>query len=312
MATSLPTVIATSVVRGERREESEGGIFTIDFENRDVQQRFDWTTSDIDFKSGSGDRGFRGIAYCDEDILLAASDILFRCDRNFDIKTFSKNRYLDNCHEICCFEKTIFLTSPGFDSLLAYDLDAKKYIWGFHLLRQYDKWAGHTFDPTSDKGPLPVNDYKINTVYVDGSGVYFSGAQTGALLHLDKQMQVSEVCSLPAGTHNARPYRDGVLLNDTESACVRYVGRDDDSLAFKIESYKDADIDFVDVDESEILRSEFGRGLCPAGDRFVVGGSSPSTVSLYDFDARLKVASVNLSRDIRNAVHGLEIWPFDD
>ena len=30
---------------------------------------------------------------------------------------------------------------------------------------------------------------------------------------------------LPAGSHNARPWRDGVLFNDTEADALRYAGR---------------------------------------------------------------------------------------
>jgi hypothetical protein len=41
-----------------------------------------------------------------------------------------------------------------------------------------------------------------------------------------------------------------------------------------------------------------------------VGGSSHATVSLYAFDAEEPVATVTLTRDVRNAVHGLELWPF--
>jgi hypothetical protein len=55
-----------------------------------------------------------------------------------------------------------------------------------------------------------------------------------------------------------------------------------------------------------------GRGLCLVGDHFVAGGSSPSTISLYDLGADQKVESVNLTMDIRNAIHGLEIWPYQD
>jgi hypothetical protein len=43
----------------------------------------------------------------------------------------------------------------------------------------------------------------------------------------------------------------------------------------------------------------------------VAGGSSPSTVSVYDLAANQRVLSVNLSMDVRNAIHGLEIWPYD-
>jgi hypothetical protein len=48
--------------------------------------------------------------------------------------------------------------------------------------------------------------------------------------------------------------------------------------------------------------------LCPVGERFIAGGSSPSTISLYDLETGLTVASVNISMDIRNAIHGLEVW----
>jgi len=237
MIEKLPKFVATSVVRGSRQSESHGGVYTVDFEKQEVKQLFDWNASEIDFKGSSGDRGMRGIAFSDEDILIAASDVLFRCDRSFKIKTFSKNFYLDDCHEICRYEQMIFLTSPGFDSLLAFDLDKKEYTWGFHLLRQYGQWAGHTFDPRSDKGPQPVNDYHINMVHVDSKGIYLSGLQTNALLRIDGKMEVSEVCSLPAGAHNARPFRDGLLFNDTESGCVRYVSRYGKKQAFEVVTY---------------------------------------------------------------------------
>ncbi len=312
MTEKLPKFVATSVVRGSRQGESQGGVYTVDFEKQEVEQIFDLNKTEIDFKNTSGDRGLRGIAFSDEDILIAASDVLFRCDRSFKIKTFSRNFYLDDCHEICRYEQTIFLTSPGFDSLLAFDLDKKEYTWGFHLLRQYGQWAGHTFDPRSDKGPQPVNDYHINMVHVDSKGIYLSGLQTNALLRIDGKMEVSEVCSLPAGAHNARPFRDGLLFNDTESGCVRYVSRYGKKQAFEVVTYDEGELGFTDIDESNVVRQGFGRGLCPVGDRFIAGGSSPSTISLYDLETNQTVGSVNLTMDVRNAIHGLEVWPFED
>jgi hypothetical protein len=44
----------------------------------------------------------------------------------------------------------------------------------------------------------------------------------------------------------------------------------------------------------------------------IAAGSSPSTISIYDVEGRQVVGSVNLSMDIRNAIHGLEIWPFPE
>ncbi len=312
MTIKLPKLIATSVVRGKRRGNSQGGAYIVDFEKQAVEQHIDWSTAEADAGSRGGDRGLRGIAFNGDDIFITASDELFRYDRSFKIMTSNKNHYLKDCHEICQYERTIFLSSPGYDSLLAFDIDKKIYVWGFHLLRQDDRWTGHTFDPCSDMGPMPVNEYHINMVYVDSTGIYFSGLRTNALLRLDNKMEVSEVCSLPAGVHNARPYRDGVLFNDTESDCVRYTGRDGKDLAFKNVTYDEGDIESADIDDTEEIRQGFGRGLCPVGDRFVAGGSSPSTVSLYDLESKQTVGSVNLSMDIRNAIHGLEPWPFDD
>ena len=78
MIEKLPKFVATSVVRGSRQSESHGGVYTVDFEKQEVKQLFDWNASEIDFKGSSGDRGMRGIAFSDEDILIAASDVLFR------------------------------------------------------------------------------------------------------------------------------------------------------------------------------------------------------------------------------------------
>ena len=131
-----------------------------------------------------------------------------------------------------------------------------------------------------------------------------------ALLHLNDRMEVSEICSVPIGTHNTRPWNDGVIFNDTGSDCVRYVRRDGVEKAFKVPSYDESKIEFAGIDDSNIARQAFGRGLCPVGDRFIAAGSSPSTITLYDIEANQKVGSVNLSMDIRNAIHGLEVWPY--
>ncbi len=312
MTIRLPKLVATSVVRGSQQGESHGGVYTVDFEKQEVEQHVDWNTSKIDFEGRGADRGLRGIAFNGDDILIAASDELFRYDRSFKMKTSNRNQYLKHCHEICRFEQTLFLTSTGFDSLLAFDLDKMKFIWGFHLQRPYDQWAGHTFEPRSNMGPRPVNNYHINMVHVDSTGIYLSGLHTNALLHLNSKMEVSEVCNLPAGAHNARPYREGLLFNDTNSDCVRYVSRDGKNVSFKIEVYDKGDIEYMGIDDSKIARQGFGRGLCPVGERFVAGGSSPSTISLYDLENNQKVGSVNLTMDIRNAIHGLEPWPYNE
>ena len=86
MTFKLPTLIATSVVRGSQQGESHGGIYTVDFANRSGELHVDWNTSEIDFEGRGADRGLRGIAFDGDDIYVAASDELFCYDRDFKVK----------------------------------------------------------------------------------------------------------------------------------------------------------------------------------------------------------------------------------
>ena len=310
--TRLPRFIATSVVRGSRQGESHGGVFTVDFETRDGAQHVDWNSADIDWEGRGADRGLRGIAFDGDDIYIAASDEVFAYDRDFSISASYRNRYLKHAHEICRMENRLFVTSTGFDSVLSFNLESREFDWGFHLQRVHEIWSGHTCDPRGELGPRPVNDFHINMVHVDSGGIFLSGLRTNALLRLSNRMEVDELCSLPGGVHNARPWRDGVLFNDTAADCVRFVPRSGRQQAFPIQRYDEAQIVNAGIDDSRIARQAFGRGLCVVDDRFVAGGSSPSTITLYDLARNQVVGSVNLTMDIRNAIHGLEIWPYGD
>lgn len=306
----LPRFIATSVVRGSHQGESHGGVFTIDFDAQAGEQHVDWNTSSIDFEGRGADRGLRGIAFDDDDIYIAASDELFCYDKDFEIQSSYRNPHLKHCHEIVRMDRRIFLTSTGFDCLLSFNLDSREFDWGFRLLKQYEQWTGFAFDPLRENGPSAENEFHINSVWVDKTGIYLSGLRTGVLLHLNRKFEVTPFCSLPLGTHNARPWQNGVLFNDTASDAVRHVRREGSEQAYKIVTYDESTIEFAGVDDSKIARQGFGRGLCVVNDRFIAAGSSPSTITLYDVGARMPVGSVNLSMDIRNAIHGLELWPY--
>ena len=306
----LPKLIATSVVRGSEQGDSHGGIFTVDFDRREAFQHVDWNTSDIDFTGRGWDRGLRGIEFHNGEIYIAASDELFVYDQDFQIQRSFRNPYLKHCHEICKKDNLLFLTSTGYDSILVFNLSQEEFSRGLYIERQRSEWQLQQFDPCSSEGPEFVNNLHLNMVSVHATGVYFSGLHTGAMLHLGKDFSISEVCSLPAGSHNARPFREGVLFNDTKSDCVRYVGRNGGDRAFRITRYPEEEVRFAGMDDTKIARQGFGRGLCPLSDRFIAGGSSPSTITIYDLHSNKTVVSVNLSMDIRNAIHGLEIWPY--
>ncbi len=309
---NLPKLIATSVVRGSEQGQSHGGVYTIDFSRQEVLQHIDWNSSNIDFSGRGWDRGLRGIEFGAETIYIAASDELFCYNRNFELITSFRCRYLKHCHEISRLDDTILLTSTGFDSLLAFDIKQRRFSWGLQVSFDGLDWHGQVFDPASDTGPAPSNEQHLNMVKASSRGIFFSGLKTRALLALEKDMSVTEICSLPLGTHNAQPFQDGILFNDTESNAVRYVSRNGEERAWPVPEYPEEALENRNLGDARIARQRFGRGLCVVDDFLVAAGSSPSTITLYNLATGQQEASVNLSMDIRNAIHGLELWPFKE
>jgi len=307
---NLPKLIATSVVRGSEKGQSHGGVYTIDFNSLEVEQHLDWNDGDIDFSGRGWDRGLRGIEFVDQQVWIAASDELFCYSPTFELLGSYRNEYLKHCHEISRRDHLLFLTSTGYDSLLVFNLKTLSFSWGLYVSRNGDQWSGQRFDPMAQSGPPFSNNYHINMVHVAKTGVYFSGLHTRALLRLSSDMSVTKICSLPEGIHNAMPFGEGVIFNDTKSDVIRHVSRDGGSAVMPVPVYKVEELEFNGVDNAKIARQSFGRGLCLVSDRLVAAGSSPSTISLYDVESRERIAAVNLTMDIRNAIHGLEVWPF--
>ncbi len=307
---TIPTLIATSVVRGSQQGDSHGGVFIIDFASQKVSQEIDWNTTEIDFAGRGWDRGLRGIEFHKQNVYVAASDELFIFNKSFELQKSFRNPFLKHAHEICRKDNLLFVSSTGYDSLLVFDVEKERFIWGLNVTKNNKDWVAQAFDPNSESGPALNNSLHINSVFVDDGGIYLSGLHTNALLHVNKDIMITELCSLPLGVHNARPYKEGVLFNDTRANCVRFVGRDGTERVFKIPQYAEDEIEYSGVDDSKVARQGFGRGLCPLPDGLIAAGSSPSTINLYDVASGDRVSSVNLTMDVRNAIHGLEIWPF--
>ncbi|WP_339670501.1 hypothetical protein [Dasania marina] len=307
----MTTLIATSVVRGSHQGESHGGVYLVDFEHEKTVQVVDWNTSDIDWQGRGWDRGLRGIAFDGDRVFIAASNELFEYTPDFKQVASYKCPGLMHCHEISVYKRRLYLTSTGFDAILAFDLDNNQFCFGLQIkeLANGAGYGGGTFNPNLQKAVSQSNELHINNVFCDAKGLYISGLKTRGLLRFDGR-RVEKLISLPKGMHNARPYRDGVLFNDTASDVVRYVIEDDEHLCFNVPQYAPEQLLNTEMDDTRIARSGFGRGLCDVGNGVIAGGSSPSTIALHNVDTRKTFAQVNLTMDIRNAIHGLEVWPF--
>ena len=304
----MTTLIASSVVRGSHQGESHGGVYLVDFESQAVDQVIDWNTADIEWQGRGWDRGLRGIAFDGERVFIAASNELFVYSPDFKLQASYRNPYLMHCHEIAVWQRRLYLTSTGFDSLLGFDLDKNQFCFGLHVVGVGGGFQAAPFDPLAESGPGARNDLHLNNVFCDSSGMYLSGLKTAGMMRFNGKT-IKKTVSLPRGVHNARPFTDGVLFNDTPADRVRLVTPKTET-SFAVPQIEASELTHTELGDTRIARAGFGRGLCVIDDKLVAAGSSPSTIALHDLDAAKTRSIVSLSRDIRNAIHGLEIWPF--
>lgn len=308
---AVSKLITTSVVRGSRQGESHGGVFLVDLAEQRARQVIDWNTMDIDWHGRGWDRGLRGITFLDDRVYIAASDELFAYGPDFKLIGSWRCPYLKHCHEIDTWDGQIFLTSTGYDSVIAFDPREERFHWALNIETENFRFKGRVYDPMGEEGPLPLNKLHLNSVVCKTGGMYLSGLKTGGMLIFNGR-DVSMSATLPSGTHNARPFRDGVLYNDTRSDRVCYSGRGDglEDRLIAVPRYPAEELTHRDEDDSSIARQGFARGLCELSDRVIAGGSSPSTITLYDLKESRQLMSLRLTPDIRNAIHGLEVWPW--
>ncbi len=321
---ALPTVLTTSVIRSSHQGESHGGAYLVNLETQEVEQVLDWNEQSISWEGRGADRGLRGIAFEGEYVYLAASDELFVYDQHFGLVDSFRNAYLKHCHESYMDGSTLYLTSTGYDSILEFDTMRGRFTRGYCLrakpgtlaaaLRRVTPAAGATFsefDPMSGRGPEPADTLHLNTVFVSDGAIYVAGTRLRHIVEI-RQGRAGQYARIPAATHNARPYRGGVLLNDTADDAVCLMdrnGRRHRCLA--VPHYPADALQRVGLPDDH-ARQGFARGLALADEDLLIGGSSPATVSAYRLDGPESgpVRSINLTMDIRNAIHGLEIWPY--
>jgi hypothetical protein len=336
----LPKIIASTVVRSAHQGESHGGVYIIDLQTGAAEQVIRYDEPSISWEGRGGPRGLRGIAFYGDEIYLAASDEIFVYSKDFGFGGSISNEYLSHCHETYLTGDTLYVTSTGRDSVLEYDLRKGSFVKGYHIWFQgpkrqlkamgfrlrgpgrdaigLRKAVGsiaplprlQAFDPNSEGGPpASSNTCHLNSVSYEGGLLTVSGTRCAHLLAISDS-KLASYARIPYGTHNARPFGEGVLLNDTSSNRVSYLGRDGgESLSFPIKRYDEAKLLNSHLPEDH-ARQAFGRGLCVLGEGLIAGGSSPATVSVYDLNASRVLESINLTMDVRSTIHGLEVWPF--
>jgi hypothetical protein len=150
---------------------------------------------------------------------------------------------------------------------------------------------------------------RLNSLYCDPRGMFVSGSHTQGLLHFDGK-RIVRLVTLPEGVHDARPWRDGVLFNDTEAEAVRFITPEANRV-FEVPRYPEHTLEPGSFEDSAVARQAFARGLCVLENGIFASGSSPLTICLHDLDAMKTTLRINLSVDVRQVIHTLAPWPFD-
>jgi len=290
-------LVTSTVVRETHRGESHGGVFLLDLQQQSAQHVIDWAKPDIDWLGNGGDRGLRGIAFDQDRVYVAASDQLLAFSADFRLLHNFSNPYLKYAHGIFVWQRMLYVCSAGYDSILGFDLDQQQFTWAMHVQSQRARFKPAAFDPQSDDGPLMLNKLHLNNVHCNEHGMYITGLRSNGMLHFNGEA-VNMAVQLPAGSRDARPFRDGVIFNDSNSAALRYTGRG--------EGEEDRAMALPDDGAAR-----FARGLCVLSDAIVAGGSAPATIAMYDLAKNEMLGSVNISSNRHNAIHSIALWPFD-
>ena len=306
---TLPTVIATSVVRGAQKNDSHGGIYLVNLQTGAHEQVVDWNTVDISWEGRGWDRGLRGIAFHGNKVYVAASDELFCFNQDFSIAASWRSPYLRHAHEMSRHQDQLYVTSTGYDSILRFDLTNQTFDKAWLIRPTNDGKIGvASYDP-AQQGPEPENKLHINAVHCDATGLYIGARALPFLLYVGAQGS-RPIARLPIGTHNATPYRGGVIYNHTNEDVIA-IEEKGHSIYLPVPSYPETALENFDLGDEKLARQGFGRGLCWTDNDILISGSSPSTITAWDLSSRSILTSVNLSMDVRNAIHGLQIWPFE-
>jgi len=315
----LPTVLMTDVVRSSKQGDSHGGAYIINLETESYEQVLDWNRVDINWEGRGQGRGLRGICFVGDEIYIAASDELFVFDQQFNILRSFKCDYLHHCHEIA-FDggQYIYLSATSYDSVLRFDVHAQRFDKGWWMQtvdREYDgkmvkALDAAAYDPNEPDGAKEGDNLHINNVCVAGKVPLFSGLSMNLLVAIQDGESRPFSLVLPT-THNAQPLGKGVVMNSTGQDAVVMADRQGRMIKmFNYPRYNESELTNTDI-PGDYARQAFGRGLCiDHKNRLVIVGSSPGTVSAFDVQSEALVATVQVSNDLRNAPHGLEIWPY--
>ena len=306
-------VICSTVVRAAKQGDIHGGLYVIDIDSEEVLHYAPYEKDFINDNERGGERGLRGIAVLSDRIIVADSAGFIELDKNtYEIKrTFQNSDYFKSIHEIVFHDDHIWATSTAHDAVAKVDLEFN--IKGFWEILGENAYNCKRL--TGKKEITPENktgddNYHINSLFVSNGNLRVSGLLT-PLYNFDDMVEVCAVPTIsmldgnPGGNehsflHNFYEYEDCSLINMTS---LKHIG-----------IIKDGKETFVPVPATnlahfsvdKIAENNWNRGLTKH-DNLAIIGSSPARLMVLDINTGQFIHHVQLEKDVRHAIHGLEI-----
>jgi hypothetical protein len=300
---SLPKIVASCAVRASNHGDTHGGLFVVDLESGTYDMVVKWNQK-IDFHGRGAERGLRGVVKHNDCYYVAASSNLLKFDKDFRVLKNLENTYLKYVHEICLDDKNvIWLASTGFDALVRYSLDKERFVESYQLNQG---GGGYTaFDPKLDNQINHRDAFHLNSVTSYRGMVFFCGVQMNHLGSLGPGGKWIHHGTVPAGTHNAQMFSPGkFIMNHTQGHSVRITNTSGKVLrSGSVRKIPKAALVNSGLKEN-IAQQPFARGLLVT-DKYIVGGSSPAMITVYDRQTMRTIKEIRMSNDIRYTIHGI-------
>lgn len=316
---NLPKILVSSVVRATNKGDCHGGLYIVDMEKGTSEQVLDWNYPHISWDSGGGDRGLRGLQFYEGELYAAGSRALFVFDKNYELVRQYRTNMLVGTHETFLSNDLLFCIANVYDSILVFNLKEK--VWGLgaqHILNG----PVVLIDPESpqvpefdERGQIMVdeNDPEMakwsmveesDTMHLDSVSVYndwmfYAGSTTENLyaLNLNTNQCIQQRLVHP-DTHNAQPWRDGIVFNRSIESETCYQEEGKLVKTWKTPAHPNQITNFSHSDHARV---GYTRGMVLTKD-YVIVGTSPASVHMFSTDSESPVQSVHLSDDVRNSV----------
>lgn len=292
-------IICTSTIRCTSPGDVHGQVYVVDIFSGEVDIVYHHDYKKISWDGPGGARGLRGVEVIGDEIYAVSDTQLLEFDRSFNLVGKYTTSVLKYAHEIFfASDGLLYIVLTDYTSLLTFDPTEKEFV-NVYLL----KYDNQTYEEQSISKKINTWDqFHLNNVFEYEKELYVSGLgyHSPQYLYKMEKGKLIPYMELPQGTHNARPFLDGVLYNNSKLGETIYQHKKE-KLYFTTPIHKV----FSELNTKQ-ARKPWTRGLA-VHDDFVITGSAPASINVHCWGTAAPLKIIPISNNVANSIHGLRI-----